>query len=155
MKALYGFLIGVLLSTCGASYLVGQEDDSTELQRRADQANGADCAHLGMLAAREAAENAKRFFEGGDGKAAHTAINFAMGDVRRAVDCSLQTGKAEKSTEIDLRRLIVRMKEVLHTLDTEDRPQLSQSLIELEGQRDRLLQALFGAAAVGVVERKP
>lgn len=152
MKAL---LIGVLLSTCGA-YSVGQEDASAELQQRADQARGADCVHLSMQAAHQASESAKRFFEGGDVKAAHAAIDFAIGDVRHAVDCSLQTGKAEKATEIDLRHLIGRMKDVLHTLDTEDRPQLSQSVMDLELQRDRLLHALFGTAVGGgVAENKP
>ena len=41
------------------------------------------------------------------------------------------------------------MREILHRLDTEDRPHLAQSVTELEEQRDRLLHALFGAAAGG------
>jgi len=159
MNARLRLLIGVLLTTCGAAFcaapLVGQ-DASAELQRRADQASGGDCARLSMQAAHHAAEDAKRFFGSGEVKAAHNAIDVALGDVRRAVDCSLQAHKNEKNTEIDLRRLIGRMNEVLHTLDTEDRPRLSESVVELEEQRDRLLHALFGdAAGGGVAEKKP
>jgi hypothetical protein len=153
MRALYGLLIGVLLASWGAASSAGQ-DASAELQRRADQANGGDCARLSMQAAHQASENAKRFFESGDVKAAHAALDVALGDVRRAVDCAVQAHKSEKNTEIDLRRLIARMKEILHTLDTEDRPHLSRSVLDLEEQRDRLLHALFGDAAGGVEAEK-
>lgn len=155
MKALYALVIGVLLATSGAISLVGQ-DAAAELQRKADQANGGDCARLSMQAAHQALEEAKRSFGSSNANAAHKAIDVAIGDVRHAVDCSLQAQKAEKTTEIDLRRLIARAKEVLHTLDTEDRPHLSRSLVDLEEQRDRLLLALFGAAAGGAsAEKKP
>jgi hypothetical protein len=158
-----GWLIGGLLAICGAAFcaapLVGQaagQDASAELQQRADQASGAQCARLNMQAARHALDDAKRLFESGEVKAAHHAIDFALGDVRHAVDCSVHAGKGEKATEIDLRRLIERTREVSQALDTEDRPHLSQSLVALEEQRDRLLQAIFGAAAGGgVAEKKP
>lgn len=147
MKARQGLLIGVLLATCGAAFCG---------QPTADPASGADCAHVNMQAARRAVEDAKRLFESGDVKAAHKAIDASLDDARLSVDCSLQTSKREKATEIDLRRLIERMKEVLHTLDTEERPQLARSLTELEAQRDRLLHAMFGAAAGGgAPEKKP
>lgn len=147
MKARQGLLVGVLLAACGAAFCE---------QQTADQASGADCAHVNMQAARRAVEDAKRLFKSGDLKAAHKAIDVSLEDARRSVDCSLQASKKEKATEIDLRRLIERMKEVLHTLDTEERPQLSRSLSELEEQRDRLLHAMFGAAAGGgAPEKKP
>lgn len=176
MKALYGFLIAVSLATCGEASLLaqdaeqnvegnaiqgtgqgpGQQDASSELQRKADQATGADCTRLSMQAAHEAAEDAHRFFGAGDGKAAHNEIDRSLHYVRRAVDCSLQAGKNEKATEIDLRRLIGHMKEVLQALDTEERPQLSQSLTQLEEERDKLLRAIFGEAAGGrAAEKKP
>lgn len=153
MRALYGLLIGVLLAT-GCSELCAAQDAPPDLQQKADQANGADCARLNMQAARKSVEDAKRFFESGDMKSAHNAIDLSLRYVGRSVDCSLQAHKREKDTEIDLRRLIERMKEVSHTLDTEERPQLSRSLYELEEQRDRLLHAIFGTAAGGSAPEK-
>lgn len=153
MRALYGLLIGVLLATGGAEFCVA-EHFPADLQQKADQANGADCAHLNMQAARHTVEDAKRLFESGDIKSAHNAVDLSLRYVGRSVDCSLQGSKKEKATEIDLRRLIDRMKEVVHTLDSDERPQLSRSLSELEDQRDRLLQAIFGTAAGGSAPEK-
>jgi len=152
MRVLGGLLAGALLVSWGP-ILAGQ-DAATELQRKADQASGGDCARFSMQAARQASEDAKRSFESGDVKAARQSIDVSLDYVRRAVDCSLQAHRNEKTTEIDLRRLIGRMNEILHRLDTEDRPQLARSLTELEAQRDRLLQSLFGAAAGGG-DKKP
>jgi hypothetical protein len=148
MNAVRGLLTGALLVSCGVASLAGQ-DSGAELQRKADQASGRDCTRLSMQAARQASEDAKRAFASGEVKAGRSSIDVSLNYVRRAVDCSLQAHTGEKATEIDLRRLIGRMNEILHRLDTEDRPQLAQSLTELEAQRDRLLQALFGAAAGG------
>ncbi len=153
MRALYGLLIGVLLATGGVEFCAA-EDFPADLQQKADQANGADCARLGMQAARKAVEDAKRHFESGDIKSAHNAVDLSLRYVGRSVDCSLQAGRKEKTTEIDLRRLIDRVKEVVHTLDTDERPQLSRSLSELEDQRDRLLQAIFDTAAGGSAPEK-
>ncbi len=106
------------------------------------------------MAAYQTVENVQKLFEKGELKAAHNAIEVALGYVRRAVDCSVETGKSEKATEINLRRLIGRAKEVSETLDSENRPHLTQSLTALEEQRDRLLQAMFGLAAGGGVAGK-
>jgi len=76
--------------------------------------------------------------------------------VSHMVDCSLQSRKGEKNAEIDLRKLARRMTDIMQTLDSEDRPHLANSLGELEKQRDRLLRAMFGAAAGGsATEKKP
>ena len=120
------------------------------------EANGVQCAQSGMQAARQALEDADRLFGSGDVRAAHDAIDLALHQVRRSVDCALQARKSERSAEIDLRQLIRRMKDILQTIDSEDRPHLSRSLIELEKQRDRLLRAIFGpAAGSSAQEKKP
>ncbi len=153
MKAVRGLLICVLLAIFGSAFCVtfcaAQDNSLADLQKKADQASGGNCARLSMQAARQALEDANRLFEGGDVKGADNAIDLSLGYAGRSVDCSLQARKREKDTEIDLRRLIGRVKEVLQTLDTEQRPYLARSLSELQEQRDRMLLALFGAAAGG------
>jgi uncharacterized membrane protein YccC len=132
------------------------QKNSPELQQRADQASGKDCAHLSMQTAHQLLEDANRLFSTGDVKPAHQAIDESLRYARRSVDCSLQSRKGEKVAEIELRKLIRRMKDVQRTLDSDDRPHLSQTLTELEKQRDRLLHGMFGAAAGGATpERKP
>jgi uncharacterized membrane protein YccC len=146
----------LLLLAISCASCVAQKSSSAELRQRADQARGKECAHLSMQTASQLLENANRLFGTGEPQAAHQAIDESLRYARRSVDCSLQSRKGEKAAEIDLRKLIRRMKDVQRTLDSDDRPHLSQSLTELEKQRDRLLHGMFGAAAGGVApERKP
>lgn len=150
MKALLGLLICLSLP----GFCTAQGSADAELQRRADRASGADCVHLSLQAARGAMEDADRRFGAGDVKAAHTDVDITVQYVTRAVGCSLQSHKEEKSAEIQLRELIRRTKDVEQTLDTEDRPHLKQTVTELEKERDKLLGGMFGTAASGVAETK-
>jgi hypothetical protein len=150
MKALQGLLICLLLVIRCAAQGVSAED----WQRRADLASGGNCVKSSMQAARLTLEDANHLFATGDVKTAHSDVDVAVHYVQRSVDCSLHTRKAEKGAEIDLRKLIRRMKDVQQTLDFEDRPHLAQSVLELEKQRDRLLNAMFGAAGGGA-EKTP
>lgn len=111
---------------------------------------------MSLQTARQLLEEANQFFGAGDTKLAHKTIDSSLHYARRSVDCSLQVHKGEKTEEIDLRKLIRRMKDIMQTLDSEDRPHLLSSGLELEQQRDRLLHAMFGAA-VGAPspEKKP
>lgn len=167
MKALHGLLIALLLVTVfvassaaspvasSVALPVDQDGSAADLQRRADTAKGAECARLSMQAARQALEEANRYFEAGNVKAAHSAIDVSLHYVRRSVECSLQAHKNEKNAEIELRKLIRRMRDILQTLDSEDRQHLARSVTELEKQRDKLLHAIFGTAAGGAPEKKP
>jgi hypothetical protein len=154
MKALHVLLIALLLASAG-TYSLAQDGSLAELRRRADNSSGAECSQLSMQAAHQALEDANRYFGAGDVKAAQAAVEGSVLYATRSVDCSLHVRKGEKAVEIDLRKLIRRTKDVLQTVDSEDRQQLARSLIELEKQRDRLLRAMFGAAAGGAPEKKP
>ncbi len=123
------------------------EQAAAELQQKADQANGAACAKLSLRAARQAMDDADRLYLGGNMQAAHDAVGVSVRYARRAVECTLESRKYQKSAEIELRGLIRRMNDVVRTLDSEERPQLTQAIAELEQERDRLLQAIFGAQA--------
>jgi hypothetical protein len=120
---------------------------TTELQRRADQASGAECAQLSMRAARRTLEDADHLFGDGSTQAAHAAIDVSLHYAQRSVECTVQSRKRRKAAEIELRGFIRRMNDVARTLDSEDRQHLTEVLAELERQRDRLLQSIFGAAA--------
>jgi len=159
MKALHAcrrvLLLSAFCAACWVSSCMGQDGSAAELQHRADAASGRECARLSMAAARQALEDADRYFGSGDGKAAHRAIDVSAHYARRSADCSLGARKGEKATEIELRKLIRRMNDISQTLDSVDRPHLSRALAELQNERQRLLQALFGAAAGGPPEKKP
>jgi hypothetical protein len=143
-------MVLVLAAICAA-----QEAAPVDLQRKADQASGTDCAQLSMQAARKSLEDADRLFRGDGARAAHGAIDVSLHYAGRSVDCALESRKHVKSAEIEMRELIRRMNDVRQTLDSAEQPQLSLALAELEKQRDRLLRALFGPAAGRSAENTP
>lgn len=150
MKIHVGLLCLMLTIRC-----LAQGDPLADLKKHADESSGADCVHLSMDVARKSLEEADRQFSNGEIKAAHRAVDDSVRYVRRSVDCSLQVHKSEKSEEIDLRQLIRRTKDVIHTLDSMDRPHLEHSMLEMEKQRDRLLQSIFGTNGGSSPEKKP
>jgi len=151
MRTLRALPILLLLTAACAA----QDSSPAELQRKADQARGTECAQLSMQAARKSLEDADRLFRGDGTQAAHGAIDVSLHYAGRSVDCALEARKHVKNAEIDLRELIRRMNDVRQTLDAEDRTQLTQAVVELEKQRNRLLRALFGPVAAGSAENTP
>jgi hypothetical protein len=153
MKLLHTIAIALLLAPfCAAqraaSSSPAERDQAVaELQQKADEASGVECAKLSMRAAQLALEDADHLFRSGDTQAAHRDIDVSLHSVQRAVDCTVQSRKREKAMEIELRGFIRRMDDLARTLDSEDRQQLKHVRAELEKERDRLLQALFGPAA--------
>ena len=121
------------------------EQASAELQQKANEASGGSCAKLSMRAARQAIDDADRLFLSGSIEAAHDAVDLSVHYAQRGVECTLQSRKHQKAAEIELRGLIRRMNEVVRTLDTDERPQLTDAIAQLEKERDRLLQAIFGS----------
>lgn len=162
MKAARRPITHLLLAAFFAAFIAAvlcshaEAQTAADLQQRADNSHGADCAHLSMQAARQLLEDADKQFEAGNLKAAHEGVDAAVRYAHRATDCSLEARKVQKNTEIELRKLIRRTKDVMQTLDSEDRPHLSQAILELEKQRNRVLHGMFGAAAPGdTTEKKP
>ena len=123
------------------------EQATAELQQKADQASGASCAKLSMRAARQAIDAADRLFLSGNTPDAYSTVDVSVRYARRAVECTIQSHKYQKPAEIELRGLIRRMNELARTLDTDERSQLTQAIAELEQERDRLLEAIFGPQA--------
>jgi hypothetical protein len=126
-----------------------------ELQSRAESANGGECVHVNLRLARQHLADADHRFSDSDLAPARAAVDAALHDVSRAVECSLQVRRSQKSAEIELRELSRRMTALLHTLDSEQRPYLARAQSELEKQHDRLLHAIFGDAMGPVAEKKP
>jgi hypothetical protein len=150
MKVLLLLTIGALL----AGFCTAQQQPEPEWQRKAEQSHGTECVKACLHAAHITLEDANKLFTGGNNDAAHSRITTSVGYVRRAVDCSVQSHKAQKQAEIELRELIRRTRDIMKTLEFADQQQVGEAVTELERQRDRLLHSLFGAAAGATAEKK-
>ncbi len=129
--------------------------DTAELRKKAETAEGGDCARIALQAANNDLEEAHGRFTASDFGAAHSALDASIADVHRAVECSLRASRTQKKTEIELRRLSRRMATIAQTVETEERPNLVHAQAEVEKERDRLLHALFGDAATSPPGKKP
>jgi sugar diacid utilization regulator len=145
----------LLLTTIFVAHGVAQQIPAAELQRQADEAKGADCVHLNMAVARRSLEDGAKLFNAGDMQGARSAVDLSLHYAQRSVDCAVEAHKAEKSAEIELRRLTRRLDEIGRTVESEERQHIAQSISEFDKQRDRLLKALFGSDAGGAAGPHP
>lgn len=137
-----------------ASFCLAQQD-AAELRKKAEAAEGGDCVRIALQAAHNDLEEAHRRFAASDINAAHSALDASVGDVHRAVECSLHAARTQKKAEIELRKISRRMATIAQAVESEERPNLAHAQAEVEKERDRLLHALFGDAATSPAEKKP
>jgi hypothetical protein len=143
MNARWALPICLLISSGGVA-----QRGAAALESQAAQAHGGECIRLNLQAANAHVDSASHSYDKSDMNAAHGAVNAIAVDVERSVDCALKSPHAQKSAEIELRRLSRRMTTLLHSLEVDERPYVEQAQAAVEKQHDRLLHAIFGDAAV-------
>jgi len=118
-----------------------------ELKTRADNAHGGDEAKLSIEYAHAELEHANDLFTQGNVDQAQSAVSSVMTYVRKGTSAARSSGKRLKQTEIELRKLEKRMKDIAESLNLDDRPPLLKSVDEIEQLRAGLLAAMFGSQA--------
>jgi hypothetical protein len=134
----------VLLLCC---FALGKNESLDELKTRADNAHGGDEAKLCIEYAHAELEHANDLFTQGDVEKAQSAMASVMDYVRKGTGAAKSSGKRLKQTEIELRKLQKRMKDIGESLNLDDRPEVFKSVDEIEQLRAGLLAAMFGAQA--------
>ena len=74
---------------------------------------------------------------------ARSMVEQATDSAERAASASLEAGKREKKTEIDLRKLENRMEDVIRTWAFEDRSRVKACIDRIETARSKLLDRMF------------
>ena len=134
----------VLLLCC---FGLGKTESLDELKTRADNAHGGDEAKLSIEYAHAELEHANDLFTQGNVDQAQSAVSSVMEYVRKATSAAKSSGKRLKQTEIELRKLEKRMKDIGASLNFDDRPAVMKSVDEIEQVRAGLLAAMFGEKA--------
>ncbi len=134
----------VLLLCC---FAMGKTESAAELKTRADNAHGADEAKLCIEYAHAELEYANELFTKGNVDEAQAAVKSVMEYVRKGSEAARSSGKRLKQTEIELRKLQKRMKDIGDSLNLDDRPPVLKSVDEIEQLRAGLLAAMFGPQA--------
>jgi len=115
-----------------------------QLIARAESARPEDRPALYLDIVRQKAEAADKLYNAGDAEAGNTALHDVVIFSKKATDASIDTGKKLKNTEIALRKMTEKFRDIKHTVAFEDQAPIQQTIDELEKMRTDLLSAMFG-----------
>lgn len=118
--------------------------DADRAKVTAEATNGEPCTEICLDAAKKLAELSNQNFTDGQVEPAQAAMKDAGKYAEKAGRAAIDTHKHQKQTEIGLRHLTKRMKDIVQTLNFEDRPPVEQIIKSIESVRSDLLLNMFG-----------
>lgn len=139
----FAFLILFSISLCAQA----APRTASGLKERADAAQGTDRVTLSLEYAHQQLEQANRLYTDGDVEKGEAAVHDVFTYAQRATIAATTTNKKLKQTEIDLRKLQHRMRDIAASLNIDDRPPVEQTVQQIEELRANLLSKMFGEKA--------
>jgi hypothetical protein len=118
-----------------------------DLKARADAAQGGEKVVLSLEYAHQELEHANTLYTDGDVEKAEAAIQEVVAYSRKATETATTANKRLKQTEIELRRIEHRMRDIGQSLNIDDRSPVEKAVQELEQLRASLLARMFGEKA--------
>jgi rubrerythrin len=134
----------MLLAAVSLAASAGKEENLDQLVARAESARLQDRPALYLQIARQQADAADKLYQAGDAEAGNTALNNVVTYSEKASDAAARTGRRLKDTEIALRKMAEKFRDVKRSLPFEDQAPVQQAIDRLEKMRTDLLSAMFG-----------
>jgi hypothetical protein len=136
-------LLTLLAGISFAAY--GNKQESLEqLIARAPSARAEDQPHLYIEIARKELEAAEKSYKAGENDAGRKSVGELVSYSGKASDAASQTGKKLKDTEIALRKMSQRLRDLKRGLPYEDQGPVQGAADRLEQMRTELLGRMFG-----------
>lgn len=143
MRKLAATVLLMLLAAAGAS--LGKSEETTEeLIARADAARPDQQPDLYMEVAQRAEKSAVDTYKADKVEDFHTALAQIVKYSDKARAAALQSGKHVKNTEIKIREIAIRLRDLKLNVDVDDQPPVQAAADQLESFRTELLHAMFG-----------
>jgi hypothetical protein len=139
--------VAVSLAACAAVPLpafAAKDESIDQLIARAESARPEDRPALYLDIARQKAVTADQFYHSGNAEEGTATLREVVSFSKKAADASIETGKKLKNTEIGLRKMVEKFRDVKRTVAFEDQAPIQQTMDELEKMRTDLLSAMFG-----------
>jgi hypothetical protein len=124
--------------------LARNDENLSQLIARAESAPPGERPGLYIQIARRQAEAADKLYREGNAEAGSQALNDTVTYAEKARDAAASTGKRLKDTEIALRKIAEKFRDVKHNLPFDDQAPVQQAIDRLEKMRTDLLSAMFG-----------
>jgi hypothetical protein len=136
----------ILLSVLGASGVLAARSDQSveELAKRAESARLEERASLYIQIARKRLDAADKLYSSGDDEAARAAVADVADYSDKASDAANRTGKKLKDTEIAMRKMAEKLRDIKRSVSFEDQAPIQKVIDRLEKMRDELLARMFG-----------
>jgi glutaredoxin 2 len=144
MAKFAGAVLLVLLAASGLA--VGKKDDSLQdLMTRADAANANQQPDLCMEVARRALDAGNDAYKAGNYNEFRTSLDQVQKYSEKAHAAAISSRKHLKSTEIKIRKVAERLKDVKSNVSYQDQPAVQGVIDKLEIFRTELLHSMFGS----------
>lgn len=140
-------LRSIILAILFASSLVAfarKDETLPELITRADSAKLEDRPHLYTEIAQRQVKAADQLYSAGKPEEARAAVRDVVEYSDKASDAATQSGKKLKDTEIAVRKMVARLRDIKRTLAFEDQAPIEEAVNHLEQVRTQLLSQMFG-----------
>src|SRR6202158_1489432 len=137
-------LTAFALTAVAPPAFAGKDETLNQLIARAESARREDRPALYLEIARQKAEAADQFYHAGNTEAGNASLQDVVTFSRKATVASIDTGKRLKNTEIALRKMVEKFRDLKRAVAFEDQAPIQQTMDELEKMRTDLLSAMFG-----------
>jgi hypothetical protein len=137
-------LVASSLAAIAVPVFAAKDESLDQLMARAESARPEDRSALCLEIARQKAEAADKLYQTGNAEAGNAALQDVLAFSKKATDASIDTGKKLKNTEIALRKMAEKFRDIKRTVAFEDQAPIQQTMDELEKMRTDLLSAMFG-----------
>jgi hypothetical protein len=133
----------LLALSLGVSFAQSSPDRVAQLKAKAATANPSEQEKLFLEIARAEFSEAKNAYAAGNAQQAQLALSDLEGYARRASQLALEHRRRIKNTEIELRKIADRLKNLKPTLNVEDRAPVQQAIDTIEKLRTDLMSKMF------------
>ena len=137
-------ILTILVAGASLAAAPRQEETVDQLIQRAETAPLAEQPALYIEVAQRQVQAADDLYAAGKVESARAAVDGVVTYSGKASDAATRSGKRIKHTEISLRKMAVRLRDIKRTLNFEDQAPVQSAADELEHLRTGLLSHMFG-----------
>lgn len=144
MRKLGGAIL-ILLLLAAAAAAFGREETTEELIARADTARPDQQPDLYMQVAQRELKSASEAYKSEKLEDFRVAVQQIVKYSDSAHSAALHSGKHLKNTEIKIREIAIRLRDIKLNVEVGEQPPVQAAIDRLEGFRTELLHSMFGS----------
>lgn len=144
VSIIFAFLFFFLLSAGGLSF-ARQQDSLEQLIAKADAADAKQQSDLCMEVAERELKLAIEAFKANKADEGRAALQQIVKYADKGHIAAIQSGKRLKHTEIKLRQIAGRLRDLKFNVDVDDQPLVQAAVDKLEDFRTKILKSMFGS----------